>query len=677
MKITKQARRLGMLMSGVLLSVSLLTTGGAKVQAEVVYTYQDEKTSMKLPAGKPYIQGPHMVWCEADEQGFEQVFYQNLGGGDKQQITQAPSRKEMPKVGVGPDNKLYIVWKDGRHYALNQPAKDFYAYDASAAREWKLNSATGLYAEYSMDGTDVVAFDSFTRNMVHFDLAQDKETIMGQGRSPVVASGKLLHINARDGGLTWRDLRSGETRSVLQLPHHLNVINVHFNGTYALYKQADLDWNTKYVMLHVSDPGAKPVDLTPATKKKDEYYQLYMGAGAAAWLQDTGSGAALMGANLGKSERHVIASSVDPKQVLAFQGDRLMSRTPDGFLAYKTIIRNEMLPSSGGSYSPPAPAAGKQVIGVKGGELTAGQGAVRLVIAENTVQADTEMSLALDEERTKELSALPASPLQPASKAWRVNLGGGLTKSAALSLRYEASGWSTLQTRKLVVYRWDDIAQRWEQAGAALDENNQVVTASIERSGVYALFMNNVSFIDVQKHWAQDYIEVLASRSIVSGMNHERYAPDEAITRAQFTTLLLGALGVKLSDAPGSLFTDVPSSHWSAGWIASAVARGLVEGDGDAFHPDRELTREQMIVMLARALGEENKAKALSEAQLTEGLSYTDASEISAWSRPYAALLSRYGLIEGSGGMLQPKQPSTRAQAATVMYRLLEQKNLF
>lgn len=658
--------------SAILLSLGAMLLGVIpdSVSAQVDYTYQQNESSTKAPEGKPYISGSNMVWSEADNQGYEQIYFQNLNSGVKQPVTTALSHKDLPKVGVGKNGHVYVVWIDRRNYTTG----DIYAYDLNDSREWKVNGDIGFFSNFSVSGSDVVTVDSYKRMMFYFDLAQGKESQIGEGRSPVVADGKVLYKNAHDGGLSLRDLQSGAVRKVLELPAHLNVIDVDYNGKYALYKQADLDWQTKYVMLDVSDPNAKPVDLTPAVKKKDEYYQLYMGGSEAAWLQDTGSGPQLLGVNLQRSETHVILPAADTGSIFNFVGDRLVTKSPAGMLSYTTIVRTEGSPLSGGSINGPVgPKVVSKQIGEQGGELAADDGSVRLAIPAGAVKIDTSMSLGLNEARTSELSALPGvGVLKPASKAWDIQLGGELARSASLSFTYETGRWSELQSRKMAVYRWSDASRAWETVGARLDVSKSSVAADILQSGTYALFVNDVSFADVRNHWAQNAIEILAARGIVNGMSDDKYEPDAVLTRAQFTKMLLGALKVKPVAGAKSVFSDVPSSHWSAEWVAAAASRGLIQGYGDSFRPDDQLSREQMIAILVRALGDEGKANALTDEQVRQGLPYADAAELSDWSKRYAALSSQYGLIEGNGQLLEPKQSSTRAQAATVIYRLLD-----
>jgi hypothetical protein len=626
-----------------------------------------------------------MVWTQTDEAGNTQVYYQNLATGHKQAVTSAASEKDVPKVGVGQDGHVYIVWLDKRNYAAAQPNGDLYAYDMSSAREWKLNGTTKFYVDFAIGGSDVVVRDNYSGEMYWYDLKTGTETNIGKGRSPKIAGGSVLYLNDDNGGLSLRNLRTGTVRSVLNLPSQLAVINFTYNGTYALFKEADPDWNTKYVMLDVSNPAAIPVDLTPATKKVDEYYQLYLGDHEAAWVQNSGSGVQLLGADLqvaanhpSNPETHVVLQTADTSALLAFSGDRLVTRTQDGKLSLLTTVRTVIPDAAFGAAVAMTAVSSMQKVGPDGGVLSGNDGKVRLIIPSGAFAADTIVGLSKNDARSADLMKLPGgSPLKPASDAWDVQLGGGLKKPVQLSFTFDPAAWSETQMRKLVVQRWNEAARVWEPAGGKLDKNERKVTADIDESGTYALLANNVTFGDVEGHWSQDAVEVLAARGIVSGTGDGTFSPDQKLTRAQFTKMLLGALGIQPSASLSHKFSDVPASHWSAGWVEAAASYGIVQGENGVFRPDDELTREQMIVMLVRALGDEAKAGQLSEEQLRQDLPYDDSADISDWAKRYAALSSQNGLIEGDGKTLQPKQSSTRAQAAAVIYRLLQRQGQF
>ncbi|MGG1517982.1 S-layer homology domain-containing protein [Paenibacillus oryzisoli] len=650
------------------LTFSLLL-GSAMASARGVYTTQDQTLGAKEPL-LANIAGNHMVWTESDADGYLQVFYQDIRSGEKKQITSNASQKHSPHVGETKDGEVYIIWTDGRDYAATQ-TWSMYGYQLSSGHEWKLDVHPEYYTVLNMNGSEFVGSDNATSNIVHYNLRTNQETLIGKGRIPVVADGKVLYKHEGDGGLSLTVVATGQTRVVLDLPYHLYVWDLAFDGTWALYKSADLDLKTKYVVLNTSDPAAVPVDLTPATKKSVEYYQMYIGNGQVAWVQDQGGTPVLQGYNVALKESFNIASGDQALRVKGFDQGGLIMKQADGSLFAKAITRIEVPDVvGGGTASVITTDAIKSNIGTAGGKLTIKDGSAGLTIPPGAVSKDTEMEIKLNSTVTDTMEQTKQIFMRVVSKAWDLNLGGPLLQKGTLTLAFDTSKWNEGQVQKMVVHRWNASLSRWEPVFTRLKSETEGIAAEITESGTYALFDRDVTFADGTDHWACTAIEVLASRGIVDGLSDEQFVPDGVLTRAQFTKMLVGALQLKPA-AGGATFKDVPSSHWSHDWVEAAVSAGLVQGDGLAFNPDEELSREQMMIMLVRAVGGEQQALAMSNEKSGELLAFTDAEDVSSWAFKYAALSSQLGLIEGDNGSLRPQASSTRAQAATVIYRML------
>lgn len=92
---------------------------------------------------------------------------------------------------------------------------------------------------------------------------------------------------------------------------------------------------------------------------------------------------------------------------------------------------------------------------------------------------------------------------------------------------------------------------------------------------------------------------------LMGGVTDDRFAPGEAVTRAQLSTLVARAhthvTGGQLRGAEGDRFTDVEGDvHAEA--IRSVAAAGIAVGDGDTFSPDEPVTRAQLLTIVARVL---------------------------------------------------------------------------
>ncbi|MGG1556413.1 S-layer homology domain-containing protein [Paenibacillus ferrarius] len=641
---------------------------------EVYYKASDEPSSVEAPDARAYVSGKHMVWMEDDERGISQVFYRSLETGETRQITTSDSSKTYPVVSSTSHGVIHAAWLDRRTNGVGTGGWAVWGMDISEGTETQLSSQPGSISRLSLDGDDLVWYESADYKMYHYSFITKNETQLGNGRTPLIAQGNVLYMNLSNGGLSLYKLETAQTYSVLSVPSNQFIMNAAFNGTKAIIKQSDAEFRTKMVVLDVSDPG-KPVsrDLTPQTKKNNEYSQIFIGNQSAAWVQDQGGYPQLNGVNLVRNETFAIEQGDSAINAYAFVQDQLVMKNGSGKIAYRTMTRIETFPSAGSGGVPVVSKSNvSKMIGTDGGVIEALDGAVTLSIAKGVMTSSANVNLKLEQETDNwPLTNKGNGHRQFVSGIWSITgIEGNHPGNVQLSFSYDPIALTLLEQRKLLVYRFDDISHTWIRVNGQIV--NGKLTANIPGSGVYALLINDVSFRDTGGHWAQNVIEPLAARDIVNGMTERDYAPDALLTRAQFVKLLTASMG-ELPSGKKSAFSDVQANHWAAGWIGKAAELGLIEGSEGYFNPDEALTREQMIVMLARAMGFEQTGR-LSETEVKKELTYADAEAISSWARVAAAFMSQNGLIEGSEGQLKPRQTSTRAEAAAVIYRFLNQQ---
>ncbi len=186
------------------------------------------------------------------------------------------------------------------------------------------------------------------------------------------------------------------------------------------------------------------------------------------------------------------------------------------------------------------------------------------------------------------------------------------------------------------------------------------------------------TFTDIAGHWAQKDIEFMASRGLVSGVGNGRFAPDDTVTRAEFTAIL--ARMMSLSGNPGAAerFSDIPPGAWYRDMVGAAAAAGLVAGTGgNTFDPGAPITREQMAAMLLRVLQHKNLANMQMTDAEVKGIlaTFNDNAAISTWARYAVAVVCRQGLMKGrQAAVFAPAGHSTRAEAAVVLRRVLDKQ---
>lgn len=201
----------------------------------------------------------------------------------------------------------------------------------------------------------------------------------------------------------------------------------------------------------------------------------------------------------------------------------------------------------------------------------------------------------------------------------------------------------------------------------------------------YVLVQNPVGLDDVKAHWAEEAITDMAARMIVSGMGGKKYEPERVVTRAEFVTMLVRALGLEGQGSKGYLFNDVADDDWFAGAFRVAHEYGLVAGDALGLAlPYAELTREQAVAMLERAvkLAKVDVAVGGEAAVRLEG--FADGVEVAEYAREAMAYFVQEGLVVGRAGLvaghqaalLAPRSTLTRAEAAVLLQRALQHCNL-
>ncbi|REK71332.1 S-layer homology domain-containing protein [Paenibacillus paeoniae] len=182
-------------------------------------------------------------------------------------------------------------------------------------------------------------------------------------------------------------------------------------------------------------------------------------------------------------------------------------------------------------------------------------------------------------------------------------------------------------------------------------------------------------FADLNGYWAKADVEHLASKLLVNGVAAGRFGPAGTITRAEFTALLVRGLGLSVRESEsGARFADVPVSAWYASAVDAAVASGLVSGIGDGrFAPNDPITREQMAVLIGRALAFTGHGSGGNGQEGGRLAAFTDRDSISSWAKAAVIRASEVGIMKGNeDGRFAPTEYATRAQAAVMLKRFLQ-----
>ncbi|HZG74303.1 MAG TPA: S8 family serine peptidase [Paenibacillus sp.] len=171
-------------------------------------------------------------------------------------------------------------------------------------------------------------------------------------------------------------------------------------------------------------------------------------------------------------------------------------------------------------------------------------------------------------------------------------------------------------------------------------------------------------FADIDGHWARDSVKELVDKGIVKGYDDYRFDPNGTLTRAEAAAFIARAYNLK-PNASARTFPDVPRSHWAKDAVASASAKGVIQGYPDGnFRPNDPVTRAEMTVMAALASGKSGKATTASP--------FTDVAP-DHWAAPYIHAFVDGGQLNGfKDGTFRPNGRATRAEFATLLANLLK-----
>lgn len=192
--------------------------------------------------------------------------------------------------------------------------------------------------------------------------------------------------------------------------------------------------------------------------------------------------------------------------------------------------------------------------------------------------------------------------------------------------------------------------------------------------------------------WGDPHILSLYERQIIQGKSADMFDPEGSLTRAEFVTLLLRACGIEplkaqdlaieaafetsdsfsKQDIMGRDMVLLPEDgHWAEPYIHTAMGLGIIRPEEypDGFGPDTPITRMEVCVMAARALGLENET--VQNAGALPG--FDDYESIPPTYRGYVVKAVEWGVLRGyPDGTFLPGNGATRREAAVIIYRLLE-----
>ena len=176
---------------------------------------------------------------------------------------------------------------------------------------------------------------------------------------------------------------------------------------------------------------------------------------------------------------------------------------------------------------------------------------------------------------------------------------------------------------------------------------------------------DNKKFRDVIGHWAEKEIMFLAEKGWISGYLDGTFKPNKTITRAQAAKIISNFLELTPTNEKIS-FSDVNQNHWALDVINLVAQHKIMNGIGDGrFSPDAIVTRAQMAQIFYNA-------GFYSHSNNNQMNSFIDVDQ-NHWAYEAIETMKQEGILNGySDGRFGPKDSTTRAQLAVIIYRLYE-----
>jgi hypothetical protein len=193
----------------------------------------------------------------------------------------------------------------------------------------------------------------------------------------------------------------------------------------------------------------------------------------------------------------------------------------------------------------------------------------------------------------------------------------------------------------------------------------------------YGIMYVDSTFEDIEDHWAQDAIEALAARNVIKGVSGHEFRPETHISRADIVTLMVRffefeSVNKETSTAYQQVFKDVECSKYYGESVAIAKEVGLVKGCGDDFfRPEAPISREDMAVLLHRAMTISSEFSDLTPSDLTY-LSCSDCIEVSQYAENSVEAMVNSQVLNTKLMQIRPKENATRAEIAHALYNILK-----
>ena len=316
-----------------------------------------------------------------------------------------------------------------------------------------------------------------------------------------------------------------------------------------------------------------------------------------------------------------------------------------------------------GSGSTGLPPQVDQTISTTGGSVATSDGSAKVSVPSGALTSSTTVSIS--EEQATTATAPLTADLSAASPVVTLDFGGvTLAKPLLATFKYALPSAQSIAAARIGLF-YDDT---WHWVKSTVDPQSGIVTADVSQPGQYVVLVNSTTFNDIPSNYsASSQLDTLLGRAAVSGFPDGGFHPTAQVSRAQFVKMLVLALGLNVpTKATSDGFKDVPANSWYAAYVDAAVQAKLVQGLAAAkFAPGASITREQLAVMVARAMNGYTPRSPLQ-------VRFKDQGRIGGWALPAVMQAAQAGIVKGlPDGAFAPLTVATRTDAVTWLGNLV------
>ena len=172
-------------------------------------------------------------------------------------------------------------------------------------------------------------------------------------------------------------------------------------------------------------------------------------------------------------------------------------------------------------------------------------------------------------------------------------------------------------------------------------------------------------FVDMTGfEWANEAVDYLRDKNIVSGKEPGKFYPGDSITRSEFVKIIVSAFNIK-DGTEDLMFRDVDESRWDYKYINAAYSAGIIEGYSDEyFGCNVPISRQDIAVIM-------NRIKNFEGGELAQR--FVDDREIAEYAYSSVYDLRFKGIINGDEyNCFNPTDNATRAETALIVYSVIK-----